>query len=176
MPRLLVVLALVVFVAGCGSSPSAEEKFADSVCSAVGDWQDQVTQSASDIKAKVQSPSTGMITAIQTDVQSAVDATSTLASSLGSIQAPGSDEGQAAQQQLNTLATQFKTSVDKTKQTVNGIPKNASLATTATSLATLGPTLDTLATTAQTTITAVQASGEALKNGFQDADSCNRYT
>jgi len=176
MARLLAALALVVLLAGCGSSPSPEEKFAGSVCSAVGDWQDQVTQSASAIKAKVQSPSTGMITAIQSDVQSAVDATNTLVNTLSSIQAPDSDEGQAAKQQLDTLSTQFKTTVDKTKQTVNGIDKNAGLATIASSVATLGPSLDTLATTAQTTITAVQASGEALKDGFQKADSCNRYT
>jgi hypothetical protein len=176
MARILGLLVLVVVFAGCGSSPSPEEKFADSVCSAVGDWQDQVTQSASDVKAKVQSPSTGMITAIQQDVQSAVDATNTLISSLSSVEAPDSDEGKAAKQQLDTLATQFKTTVDKSKQTVNGIPKNASLATTASSIATLGPSLDTLATTAQTTITAVQASGDALKDGFQKADSCNRYT
>jgi hypothetical protein len=59
---------------------------------------------------------------------------------------------------------------------VKGIPDNAGIATTVSSLATLGPSLDTLATTAQTTLTAVQASGEAMKEGFQKADSCNQFT
>jgi len=168
--------AIVVALSGCGSSTSSEEKFAGSVCSAVGDWKDQVQQASDDVKAKVQSPSAGMIAAIQQDVTSAVDATNELATTLTSIQPPDSDEGQAAKQQLDTLATQFKTTVDKARQTVQGIPKDAGLATTASSLATLGPSLDTLATTAETTITALQSSGDAVKDGFQKADSCNEFT
>jgi len=176
LSMLALAAALVVALAGCGSSPSPQEKFASSVCSAVGDWSDQVKQSASDVKEQVQSPSTGMIAAIQKDVQTAIDATNQLVTSLGSISAPDSDEGQAAKQQLDALGTQFKSTVTKAQQTVKGIPDNAGIATTASSLATLGPSLDSLATTAQTTITALQASGEAMKEGFQKADSCNQFT
>jgi len=128
LSMLALAAALVVALAGCGSSPSPQEKFASSVCSAVGDWSDQVKQSASDVKEQVQSPSTGMIAAIQKDVQAAIDATNTFVTSLGSISAPDSDEGQAAKQQLDALGTQVKSTVTKAQQTVKGIPDNAGIA------------------------------------------------
>src|SRR5438128_851887 len=90
---------LALLASGCGGA-SAEEKWADSVCSAVGDWQDTVENSVNDVKTQLQSPTTGTTAAINTDIESAVNATKNLSSDLKSIDPPSSDAGKHAKQQL----------------------------------------------------------------------------
>ena len=58
IPAILLVSTLALLAAGCGGA-SAEEKWANSVCSAVGDWQDTVENSVNDVKTQLQSPTTG---------------------------------------------------------------------------------------------------------------------
>jgi uncharacterized phage infection (PIP) family protein YhgE len=174
-PTIVLALLLALVAAGCGSSASAEEKWASSVCTAVGDWQDNVQSSVNDVKTQLQSPTTGTTAAINADVQSAVDATKKLSSDLKSIDPPSSDAGKHAQQELDTLSTQLDQAVTKTKQTVKGIPAGAGVTEIATQLATLVPSLQGLATSASTTLSAVKASAQQLRDGFHDADSCKRY-
>jgi hypothetical protein len=165
---------LALLASGCGGA-SAEEKWADSVCSAVGEWQDTVENSVNDVKTQLQSPTTGTTAAINTDIQSAVNATKKLSSDLKSIDPPSSDAGKHAKQQLTALSTQLDQTVTKTKQTVAGIPAGAGVTEIATQLATLVPSLQGLATSASTTLSAVQASAKELRDGFHNADSCKRY-
>lgn len=169
-----IVLAsvLLLVAAGCGSSKSPEQKYAESVCSALGDWKTSVQSSVDDVKSTVQSPSAGMLTTINTQVQSAVDATKQLQSDLKSIPAPDSDSGEQAKQQIDALGTQLDQTVTKTKQTVSDIPSDAGASEIFTQLSSLVPSLQGLVTSVSTTISAVQASTEAFKDGFDKADSC----
>jgi hypothetical protein len=94
------VSSLAFLAAGCGGA-SPEEKWAGSVCTDIGDWKDQVQKSANDVQEKLQSPETGMLAAIDADVQEAVDATDELAANLRSLDPLDSEEGRQAQQQLD---------------------------------------------------------------------------
>ena len=168
----LLASALMLVAAGCGSSKSAEQKYAESVCSALGDWKTSVQTSVNDVKSTVQSPSVGMMATINTDVASAVDATKKLQTDLQSIEAPNSDSGKQAKQQIEALGTQLNQTVTKTKQTVSDVPSGASATEIFTQLSTLVPSLQTLVTSVSTTISSVQASSQAFKDGFDKADSC----
>jgi len=167
--------ALALLATGCGGSKSAEEKWSDSVCSAVGDWQDTVDQSVNDVQTQLQSPSTGMMASINASIQSAVDATKKLSSDLRSLDPPNSDAGKQAQQQVTSLSNQLDQTVTTTKDTVGNIPAGAGVTTIAKQLATLVPSLQTLATSASNTLSAIQASAQAFKDGFAKADSCKQY-
>jgi ElaB/YqjD/DUF883 family membrane-anchored ribosome-binding protein len=116
-----------------------------------------------------------MVTTIQSDAQSALDATDTLASDLKSLPPLSSDQATQAKQDLDKLATQAETTVKQTKTTVGNLPANASASETAKALAPLAPQLQSLATQASTTLSDVQAAGSSLKQGFQDADSCKQF-
>lgn len=166
---------LSFLAAGCGSSASAEEKWADSVCTSVGNWQDKVKKSADDIKSKLQSPSIGVASAIKEDVRSAVQATQGLVADLKSNGPPNTEGSTEAKQQLETFATQLETSATKTGEALDSLSGTTSLTELGAKLAPLAPQLEVLAQSAKTTLNSVSARGTELKEGFQDADSCNRY-
>ena len=172
----VVVAATLSFLAaGCGSSPSDEEKWADSVCTSVGNWQDKLKKSADDIKSKLQSPSVGTSAAIKEDVRSAVDATQGLVSDLKGNGPPNTEGSTEAKQQLETFTTQLQTTATKTGEALDSLSGTTSLTELGAKLAPLAPQLEVLAQSAKSTVNSVSASGTKLKEGFQDADACNRY-
>jgi hypothetical protein len=173
----LVLLAVLAFAAaGCGGSePSASEDWAGDVCSAVGDWQDQIEQSAADIREQVQSPSTETLSAIQSEIQEGADASNDLADDLKSLEPPDTEAGDEAQQQIDSLADLVETTVDKTKETIDNLPENATLSEVAQAVGPLLPDLQALVTNVSTTLTSVKERGSELNDGFEKADSCERY-
>ncbi len=174
-PAVAVAATLSFFAAGCGSSASAEEKWADSVCTSIANWQDKITKSADDIKSKLQSPSVGTSAAIKEDVRSAVDATKGLVSDLKGNGPPNTEGSTEAKQQLDTFATQLQTTATKTGDALDSLSGSTSLSELGAKLAPLAPQLEVLATSARSTVNSVSATGTKLKEGFQDADACNRY-
>jgi len=170
-----VAATLSVLAAGCGSSASAEEKWADSVCTSVGNWQDKVKKSADDIKSKLQSPSVGTSAAIKEDVRSAVDATEGLVSDLKANGPPNTEGSTEASQQLDTFATQLQTTATKTGNALDSLSGSTSLTELGAKLAPLAPQLQVLAASAKSTVNSISATGTKLKKGFQDADSCKRF-
>jgi hypothetical protein len=166
---------LAFFAAGCGSSKSAEEKWASSVCTSVGNWQDKVKKSANDIKAKLQAPSVGMTAAIKEDVSSAVDATKGLASDLNANGPPNTEGSTEAKQQLDAFATQLQSTATKTGEALNSLSGTTSLTELGSKLAPLAPQLEVLSAGAKSTLNSVSASGTKLKQGFQDADACKQF-
>jgi hypothetical protein len=178
--RLVVsVLALTAILAtvaaGCGGSKSAEEKWADSVCTDLGNWKSQVKQSTDDISTKIRSPQQGTLAAIKADIQKLVDATQQLAQNLNALGAPKTESGAQAKQQLETFASNLQTTTDKAKQTLATVPENAGLTETATKLAPLAPDLQSLAAQTKTTVQSIEASSSDLKKGFEQADSCKQF-
>jgi hypothetical protein len=173
---LILTTVLAFAAAGCGGSePSASEEWAGDVCSAVGDWQDQIEQSAADIREQVQSPGADTLAAIQSEIEEGVDASKDLADELRSLEPPDTDAGEQAQQEIESLADQVETAVDKTKETIDNLPENASLTEVAQAVAPLLPALQGLVTNTSTTLTSVQERGSELKEAFDKADSCERY-
>jgi hypothetical protein len=171
-----IVVGIVAVAAGCGgSSSSPEEEWAGSVCSDVTTWKDQVQKSVDSVKQQLQAPQSGMLTSIKADINSAVDATTTLATNLTALDPPDTDEGKQAQQQIDSLATQLKKTVNTVKSTVAGLPQGASASQVVQALVPLAPSLQSLATSASTALASVQAHGDSLKQGFQDADACKPY-
>jgi methyl-accepting chemotaxis protein len=178
MSLVLSVLALAVglaaVAAGCGGGKSAEEKWADSVCTDLGNWKSQVTQATNDIAEKVRSPEQGTLPAMKADVQKLVDASQQLAQNLNSLAAPKTQSGAQAKQQLETFSSDLQTTTNKAKQTLATVPDNAGLVETAKQLAPLAPDLQSLAAEAKSTVQSIEASSSDLKQGFEQADSCKQ--
>jgi hypothetical protein len=172
---LIAALATVAVVAGCGGA-SSEEKWAGSVCTDIANWQSQVKESTDDIKQQLQSPTTGTLGAVRTDIQSAVDATKELSTNLKGLDPPGGDAGAQAQQQLNAFIARVESTATQAKATVASVPEGASASEAIQSLAPLVPAVQSLATATSNTIQSVKASGEKIKEGFDKADSCKQFS
>jgi methyl-accepting chemotaxis protein len=174
LPIVMLSAALAVLAAGCGGK-SAEEKYADSVCTDIGSWKNTVQKSADEVRTQVQSPAAGTLAVIDSEIQKAVDATKSLASDLRGLEPPDSDEGRQARQELNTFAAQAETTVTKAKQTASSVPENADARQIASALAPLLPSVRSLASQASSTVQAVEQRGEKIKEGFEKADSCEQF-
>jgi methyl-accepting chemotaxis protein len=165
---------LAVGAAGCGGGgdTSSAESWADDVCTSIADWKEEIRHAGDDIRAELRSPSTGTLGRIGDSVQSAADATTSLVDDLKGLDAPDVDSGDQAKQQVDAFADQLDKTVEQAKTTVDGIPDSAGLAEIVSALATIGPSLDTLANTGQSALAAVEATGSAIKDGFENADAC----
>ena len=172
---LALAATLSFLAAGCGSSQSAEEKWAGSVCSSVADWQGQIKKSTDNIKSQIQSPSVGMVGEIKGEVSSAVDATDKLGSDLKANGPPNTEGSTEAKQELEAFATQLETSATKARDALDSLSGTTSLSELGAKLAPLAPQLEALAASGKSTITSVSATGTKLKQGFQDADSCKQF-
>jgi flagellar biosynthesis chaperone FliJ len=174
-PLTAFLVTLGVVAGGCGSSPSPEEKWASDLCSQITDWKDSVTQSKDDLSEQVQSPSTGTVEAVKSDLTAIKDATTKLSSSLRSLGVPDTPSGTQAKQEVDSFAMQLDTTVQQARQTAASASAEASLTDKLSKLKSLGPTLQTLTDSASTMVQSVEASSKALKDGFQSADSCKPY-
>jgi methyl-accepting chemotaxis protein len=173
---LALAVTLAAFAAGCGgSSQSPEEKYASSVCSNVTDWKDSVTKATDDITQQLKSPSAGMVDSVKSSVTSIVDATNTLSSNLKALGAPDTDTGKQAKQQVDSLATQLDQTVTEAKQKTDSLSSDASITDMISTFSSLAPSLQSLGTSAKNTLSSIQASAQAWKDGFQNADSCKPY-
>jgi archaellum component FlaC len=161
--------------AGCGGGASSEEKWADSVCTDVANWKQQIQNEVNDARSKLQSHSAGTVAAIKTDVQQAADATTQLATNLKALRAPNNGSGTQAKQQLDSLGTELENTVNQAKQTVENLPKDATVSQTVSQLAPLGPALQSMVTKTKTTLTSIQSRASDLKKGFEQASSCKQF-
>lgn len=166
---------LAVAAAGCGGSTSPEEKWAGTICSDLGDWEDQVRENADNVQTELQSPKLGTLAAIDAQVQEAVNATDKVVTDLRALEPPDSEAAAEAERKLDALISQIEMTVTEVKQTLAGVPKGAGTAETAENLAPLIPSLQSLAVNVSSTLESMQAEGEEIKKGFEDADSCDRF-
>lgn len=170
---LVLFATLAILAAGCGAS--AEEEWAADVCSAVSEWQNQVEESAGDVSEQLQSPGAGTLAAIDAEIQEAVDATEKLGDELNELEPPDSEAGDQAQQDLDALTVQLDSTVTDTKETVDSLPEDASFSQLAETLAPLAPSLRSLAVSVSSTLESVQERGSEIKEGFDEADSCEDF-
>jgi len=163
---LLAVLALVA--AGCGGSSDkkANEAYANSVCTAVAAWEQQVRTIATTFSATISKAS------LQTKITQVEAATKTLATQIKAVPPPNTSDGQAAKKQVDQLSTEVASTVSSAKSSVSQIPADASVATVAAALAPLAPQVKSLASTAQSTLKSLQTAGGSLADAFKSTKSC----
>lgn len=167
MLAVLAVLALVA--AGCGGSSAdtkANEAYANSVCGAIGTWEQQIKTIATGFSGGVSKAS------LQSKVAQAVTATRTLAKQVKAVPPPNTSDGQAAKAQVDQLASQVTSTVGSAQSAVASIPDNASLTTVAAALVPLAPQVKGLVSTAKATVTSLQTAKGSLASAFKSADSC----
>ena len=171
---LVLAAAFASVVAGCGGK-SAEEEWAGNVCTDVANWQSQVKTATSNISTALQSPGSGTVSTVSTQVQAALNATRELATNLKGDKPPSTDEGQQAKQQIDSLATQLQSTAAKAKQTAGSVPDGASASEAAQALSSLAGDFRSLSEQVSSTLSSVEASSSKLKEGFDKADSCKQF-
>jgi hypothetical protein len=170
---LLLVAVVGLVAAGCGGSNSdkkANEAYADNVCTAVGDWKDQIQKIATNFSGGVSKAS------LTAKVDQAQTATTTLVSQIKAVSPPNTDQGKAAKQQLDQVTGEIKTFVNTAKGTVDQLSADASLQTIAGAVAALGPQVQGLVNEATAAISSLKSAGGALGDAFKSADSCKNLT
>jgi uncharacterized phage infection (PIP) family protein YhgE len=119
LPALLCVgLLLVVALPGCGGGGQSDaEKWADSVCSSIGDWKEEMSSLTSDLTQKAQN-GTLTVNELKSGLNSAADDTKSLADDLRSAGPPNTEAGKGAKQKLNDVASTVKSSIDSARSKV----------------------------------------------------------
>ncbi|HEX6664708.1 MAG TPA: hypothetical protein VF025_13640 [Gaiellaceae bacterium] len=167
-----VVLSALV-AAGCGgrSAPSAA-KWADSVCTEVNDWTDQIKSEVGKAQAELQSPSSATKANIQAGIQRSVDDTKQLVANLKALDAPGGAAGRRAKDLVDSLAADVQQTVTEIDRRVKAISPSASLGEAAAALAPIAGDISATLASAKNTLASIEALGSDLKDAFQKEDSC----
>jgi hypothetical protein len=173
---LVLTAMLAILAAGCGGETSAEEEWAGDICTAVGGWQDQVQKSTDEAREALQSPGAGTLAAIDAEVREIIDATDELGNDLRELEPPDTEAGDQAKREVDTLASQLEATAANTRETFDNLPEDPSITDVANALEPLVPSIQSLIGSVSTTFAAVKESGSELKEGFDDADSCERYS
>jgi hypothetical protein len=164
---LLAVLALLA--AGCGGSSDtkANEAYANSVCSAIGSWEQQIKDIASSFSGGVTQAAS-----LQAKVTQAEDATKTLVSQIKAVPPPDSSQGQAAKQQLDQLTTDINNTIDAAQTSITQLQANPSAAAISAIVAALAPQVQSLASETNSAISSLKGAGGSLASAFKSTDSC----
>jgi hypothetical protein len=167
-PILGLLGVLVLVGAGCGGSSDtkANEAYADSVCTAIGSWEQQIKSIASSFSGGVTPAS------LQTSVTQAEAATKTLVTQIRAVPPPDTSQGQAAKQQLDQLTTDINNTIDAAQTAVTQIQANPSAAAISAIVATLAPQVQSLASETNAAITTLKDAGGSLASAFKSTDSC----
>ena len=166
---ILALIALVVLVgAGCGGSSDtkANEAYANSVCSAIGNWEQEIKSIATSFSGGVSQA------AFQTSITQAGAATKTLLTQIKAVPPPDSSQGQAAKQQLDQLTTDISNTVDAASTALTQVQANPSAAALSATVATLAPQVQSLANETKSAITSLKDAGGSLSSAFKSTDSC----
>jgi phage-related protein len=167
-PIVTLLAALVLVGAGCGGSSDtkANEAYANSVCSAIGNWEQQIKSIATSFTGGVTQAS------FQTSITQAQAATRTLLTQIKAVPPPDSSQGQAAKQQLDQLTTDISNTVDAASTALTQVQANPSAAALSATVATLAPQVQSLANETKSAITSLKDAGGSLSSAFKSTDSC----
>jgi hypothetical protein len=167
-PILAVIAVLVLVGAGCGGSSDtkANEAYANSVCSAIGNWEQEIKSIATSFSGGVSQAS------FQTSITQAEAATKTLLTQIKAVPPPDSSQGQAAKQQIDQLTTDVNNTVDAASTALTQLQANPSVAGLSATVATLAPQVQSLASAANSAISSLKDAGGSLSDAFKSTDSC----
>ena len=121
---ILPILVLSLAAAGCGDSSDtkANEAYANGVCSAIADWEQQIKSIASGFTSSISKAS------LQSAIAQAESATTELSTQIKAVPPPDTSDGRAAQQQLDQLLSDVKSTVGAATTAAAQIPADASVA------------------------------------------------
>jgi hypothetical protein len=167
-PILALIAVLVLVGTGCGGSSDtkANEAYANSVCSAIGNWEQEIKSIATSFSGGVSQA------AFQTSITQAGAATKTLLTQIKAVPPPDSSEGQAAKQQLDQLTTDVNNTTDAASTALTQLQANPSAAALTATVATLAPQVQSLVSAANSAITSLKDAGGSLSSAFKSTDSC----
>jgi hypothetical protein len=167
-PFLTLLAALALVAAGCGGSSDTEANnaYANSVCSAIGSWEQQIKSIASTFTGIPSQAS------LQAKVTQAEAATKNLTAQIRAVPPPNSSQGQAAKQQLDQLTTDINNTIDAATTALAQIQANPSAATIGAVMATLAPQVQSLASETNSAISTLKSAGGSLASAFKSTDSC----
>lgn len=171
------VASLALVVAGCGgdddssSSTAPAEEWADSFCSALTTWTDDLEAAAE--------PLTDLSSLSEESIRQAADdaknATETLTESMRSLGAPDTSSGDQVETAVEDLSTELESGAQEIEDAVADVSSvadvPAALGAVTTTLSQLGREVGG----ALQTIGDADASGE-LETAFENADSCGELT
>jgi hypothetical protein len=168
VPILALIAVLVLVGAGCGGSSDtkANEAYANSVCSAIGNWEQEIKSIATSFSGGVTQAS------FQTSITQAEAATKTLLTQIKAVPPPDSSQGQAAKQQLDQLTTDISNAVDAASTALTQVQANPSAAALSATVATLAPQVQSLASETKSAISTLKDAGGSLSSAFKSSDSC----
>ena len=167
-PILALLAVLVLAAAGCGGSSDtkANEAYANSVCSAIGNWEQQIKGIATSFIGGVSQAS------FEASITQAEAATKTLVTQIKAVPPPDSSQGQAAKQQLDQLTTDINNTVDAASTALTQVQANPSAAALSATVATLAPQVQSLASETNAAISTLKDAGGSLASAFKSTDSC----
>jgi len=167
-PILALTGVLVLVGAGCGGSSDtkANEAYANSVCSAIGNWEQTIKSIATSFSGGVTQAS------FQTSITQAEAATKTLLTQIKAVPPPDSSQGQAAKQQLDQLTTDISNTVDAASTALTQVQANPSAAALSATVVTLAPQVQSLANETKSAISTLKDAGGSLSSAFKSTDSC----
>jgi hypothetical protein len=170
------VAAFLILAAGCGgSTPSASEQWAGSVCSTMDTWATQMQGYADDVKSAVTSPSTDSVNTIKDTIAKGSDATNQMLASLRSLgpPPPGSN-GQSASSALESFKTQVQQTVTSVEAQAQSLQSSSDPATIVSTLGTIATDVSTVVSQGKTTFQTLQSQQGELKDAFNNVDSCKQ--
>jgi hypothetical protein len=168
----LITLVLLLAVAGCGGGgTSDEEAWAEEVCASVGSWKAEVESIARNAADALTEPGATRAD-VETAVQNGLDATDTLIQELRASVPPDTPEGDQAKAAVDAFLDEVRASDDEVRTALAGIPEGAGLAEIVAELSGLATSLQQTVDSGRTLVSDIQQLGSALKDGFENADSC----
>lgn len=173
IPLASAAAALVLVAAGCGGGePSAEEEWAQSVCTSVAGWKTELEQIANNVTQQLQSPATASADAVRDGIENGVEATEDLVGELKALGPPDTESGAQAKQELTDLADELEKTVDQAKAAVGQLPDDANLSDVVGAITGIVGGLQALAQEAQSTLDSIEQVSGDFKEGFENADAC----
>ncbi len=166
-------VSLVVVAAGCGGkSESAQETWANDVCSPLVTWKGEITKVTDQVTTALKAPSADTGTTVKASVTQAEQATNTLVSDLKAVGPPPGDNAAAAQDVITGLTKSLQTALASVKSAVQTLQGSASLSQAITTLGTISTQVSGAVAETQSAVDSIGAVAGDLKDGFKNASSC----
>jgi hypothetical protein len=169
----LIALALTLAAAGCGGDGgvTAEETWASDVCTSIAAWRTEVQTIATDAANAVTQPGATRAD-IEQAVQEGLDATRSVISELRATVPPDTPEGGMAKADVEQFIDDVSAASDEVETALAGLPASAGLAQVVAELGSLAVTLQATVAGGLRLVDELAALGGALKDGFENAESC----
>lgn len=171
---LATIVVLAGLAAGCGgsdesSTSSTTTEWADSVCTAITTWTDELQQLKDQLGA---SPSKEGLQQAADDAKTATD---TLVADLKGLGAPETESGQEAKNAIDQLGTTLEDDISEIQSTAEGVSGLTGVPSAITSISTVFASMATAFSSTLQTIEDADPKGE-LKDAFDQASSCKELT